>query len=84
MPTSPDISGPGGAKDLDSAKQLGHCEGMEGRSDFFQPSETGSLFSTLPRARVQQGLTWPSALVALVEEVITSEEDGQGWGHTCP
>lgn len=43
MPTSTDTSGPEAAEDLVSAKQLGHCEGLEGRSDFFQPSETGSL-----------------------------------------
>lgn len=83
MLASTDVSGPGTAEDLDSAKQLGHFARMEGRSDFFRPSETRSLLSTPPRARVQQELTWPSALVALVGEVIIPEEDGQGWGHIC-
>lgn len=55
---------------------------MEGRSDFLQPSETGILLSTPLRARVQQGLIRPSALVALAVEVIFPDEDGQGWGGT--
>lgn len=62
MPACTDVSGPEAADDLGLAKQLGHSEGMEGRSDFFQPSETGLcslLYPELESSKDSPGLqTW--------------------------
>lgn len=63
-----------------SSRRLGHFPRMADQTSFSLQKQD-SLLSTPPRARVQQGLTWPSSLVTLVEEVqevTISEEDRQG------